>query len=56
MSKRRVRIEHLIARLKSWRIIHHDYPTRPNTYAEIFRAIAYIHNLELEVKRSGSEL
>ncbi len=45
LSKRRVRIEHVFAQLKAWRIIHHYYPMRPQTYATTFRAIAYIHNL-----------
>ncbi|MDW9481804.1 transposase [Sinorhizobium meliloti] len=45
LSKRRVRIEHVFAQLKTWRIIHHYYPMRPHTYATTFRAIAYIHNL-----------
>jgi hypothetical protein len=46
LSKRRVRIEHVFAQLKTWRIIHHDFPLRPRMYATTFRAIAYIHNLK----------
>lgn len=45
LSKRRVRIEHVFAQLKTWRIIHHYYPMRPSTYATTFKAIAFIHNL-----------
>ncbi len=30
------------------RIIRHDYPNRPETYRTTFKAIAYLHNLELD--------
>jgi transposase len=56
LSKKRVRIEHFFARLKTWRIIHHYYPLQPSTYATTFRSIAYINNLEIETKRSDCEL
>ena len=52
LSKRRVRIEHLFARLKTWRIIHHYYPMRPETYSTTFKAIAYIHNLQVPDKQA----
>nr|WP_250808312.1 transposase family protein [Neorhizobium tomejilense] len=56
LSKKRARIEHVFARLKTWRIIHHDYPMRPDTYAETFTAIACIANLELRHRKSRREL
>lgn len=43
----RVRIEHVFAKLKTWRIIHHFYPMRPETYAQTVKAIAFIHNLTI---------
>ncbi|MDW9478852.1 transposase [Sinorhizobium meliloti] len=52
LSKRRVRIEHLFAQLKTWRIIHHYYPMRPQTYGTTFMAIAYIHNLN-KLEKTG---
>ncbi len=48
LSKQRVKIEHVFAQLKTWRTIHHDYPNRPETYGTTFKAIAYLHNLELD--------
>jgi hypothetical protein len=45
LSKKRVRIEHLFARLKTWRIIGQRFPNRLNTLDDVFKAIAYIHNL-----------
>jgi len=44
LSLKRVKIEHLFARLKTWRIIHHYFPQNPETYSTVFKAIAYIHN------------
>jgi Transposase DDE domain. len=50
LSKRRVRIEHVFARLKTWRIIHHFYPMRPESYATTVRAIADINNSQINSK------
>ncbi len=44
LSKRRVRIEHAFARLKTWRIIHHYYPMKPMSFATTVKAIAFINN------------
>jgi hypothetical protein len=54
LSKRRVRIEHVFAQLKTWRIIHHDFPMRPCMYGITFRAIAFIHNLFIAQKNMRS--
>jgi hypothetical protein len=53
LSKRCVRIEHVFAQLKTWRIIHHYYPMRPSTYATTSKAIAFIHNLNNSNKISA---
>jgi transposase len=50
LSKQRIKIEHLFSKLKVWRIIHHDYPMKPETYATTFKAIAYLLNLGMEGK------
>lgn len=44
LSLKRMKIEHLFARLKTWRIIHHYFPQNPETYSTIFKAITFIHN------------
>ena len=44
LSLKRVKIEHLFARLKTCRIIHHYFPQKPDTYATVFKTIALIHN------------
>ena len=46
LSKKRVKIEHLFARLKTWRIVR-QYPNRPETIGEVFKAVAFIHNLNI---------
>jgi len=48
LSKRRVKIEHVFAQLKTWRIIHHYFPQSPETYSTVLKAIAFIHNLNLK--------
>lgn len=47
LSKRRIKIEHVFARMKSWRILHHFYPMRPENFALTFKAVAYLNNLGL---------
>jgi len=48
LSKRRVKIEHVFAHLKTWRIIHHYFPQSPDTYSTVLKAIAFIYNLKLK--------
>jgi len=36
--------------LKTWRILHHYFPAAPQRYADTFKAIAYIDNLQLKAK------
>jgi hypothetical protein len=50
LSKRRVRIEHVFAQLKTWRIIHHYFPMRPQMYDKTFRAIAFITQSQQTLK------
>lgn len=52
LSLKRVKIEHLFARLKTWRIIHHYFPQHPETFSTVFKAIAYIHN-QMVLERLG---
>lgn len=44
LSKKRIKIEHVFAQLKTWRIIHHYFPSNPERYSTVFTAIAVIHN------------
>ncbi len=51
--RRRARVEHAIARLKDWRVLR-DYRRRGHHLAVTVRAIAFLHNLRLEVLRDSS--
>lgn len=44
--KRRARIEHVLARLKDWRVLR-DYRRRASTLIPTVQAVAYLHNLTL---------
>jgi hypothetical protein len=46
ITKRRVRIEHLFARIKTWKVLNGMFPYRWQRLGEIVRVIAVIHNLE----------
>ena len=50
LSRRRVRIEHVFAHLKAFRLIRDQFPLRWNRYAVVFRAIAFIHTVTVEMK------
>jgi len=52
LSLKRVKIEHLFASLKTWRIIHHYFPQHLETYSNVFKAIAFIHN-QMTLERLG---
>ena len=45
LSKKRVRIEHVFARMKTFRILRDMFPCSPDRFGSVFKAIAYIHNL-----------
>lgn len=50
LSKKRVKIEHVFARLKTWRVLSGIFPYRWQRLGEIIRAIAVIHNMEREMR------
>lgn len=50
LSKRRVRIEHVMASLKRYRILRDRFPLALHLYTPCMHAIALIHNLEIELK------
>jgi hypothetical protein len=52
LSKRRGPNEHVFTQLKTWRIVHHDFPMGPRMYDITFRAIPYIHNIAREQLKS----
>lgn len=47
--RRRVRVEHAIARLKNWRVLR-DHRRRGKRVLESLRAVATLHNLSLELR------
>ena len=47
--KRRARVEHAIARLKDWRVLR-DHRRRGQQLADTIRAIAFLHNLKIELR------
>lgn len=47
--RRRARVEHAIARLKNWRILR-DHRRRGRHLADTVRAVAYLHNLKLDLR------
>jgi hypothetical protein len=50
--KRRVRVEHAIARLKNWRVLR-DHRRRGRHLAETLQAVATLHNLHLDELRDN---
>ena len=45
LSRRRVRIEHVFARLKTFRVLQGLFPYRGEQLGTVLRAIALVHNL-----------
>lgn len=45
LSKVRVRIEHVFARLKTWRVLAGIFPYRWERLGEVIRALAVVHNM-----------
>ena len=50
--RRRARVEHAIARLKDWRILR-DHRRRGSRLVESLRAVAVLHNLNLDIRNSS---
>jgi hypothetical protein len=48
---RRARVEHAIARLKDWRVLR-DHRRRGLHLAATLQAVAYLHNLKIELRNS----
>jgi len=48
LSKTRVKVEHVFARLKSWRALQGLFAWKADRYAEIVRAVSVLYNLNLE--------
>jgi hypothetical protein len=47
--QRRARVEHAIARLKSWRVLR-DHRRRGQNLSHTLRAVAFLHNLSVEIR------
>lgn len=47
--KRRARVEHAIARMKDWRVLR-DHRRRGRHLVDTVQAVAYLHNLKLELR------
>ena len=45
LSRRRVRIEHVFARLKAFRVLQGIFPYRGEQLGAVLRTIALVHNL-----------
>ncbi len=45
-ARTRVRIEHVFARLKTWRVLSGLFPYRWTRLGEVVRALAVVHNLD----------
>ena len=50
LSKIRVKVEHVFAQMKHFRVLSNLFPFRPDRYGEVFRAVAVIHNFKLQFK------
>ena len=50
LSKIRVKVEHVFAQMKHFRVLSNLFPFRPDRYGEVFRAVAVIHNFKLRFK------
>ena len=50
--RRRARVEHAIARLKDWRILR-DHRRRGRFLLDTVRAVAFLHNLRIEIRDSS---
>ena len=50
LSRWRVTVEHVFAQLKTFKILRGIFPLKASRFGTCFRAIAYIHNINLEVK------
>lgn len=50
--KRRARVEHAIARLKDWRILR-DHRRRARCFLVTIRAVAFLHNLRIDLRDSS---
>ncbi len=50
--RRRARVEHALARLKDWRILR-DHRRRGHSLPATLQAVAFLHNLKLELRDSS---
>lgn len=50
LSKIRVKVEHVFAQMKNYRVLSNLFPFHPDRYGEVFRAVAVIHNFKLRFK------
>ena len=50
LSKIRVKVEHVFAQMKNFRVLSNLFPFHPDRYGEVFRAVAVIHNFKLQFK------
>jgi hypothetical protein len=58
LSRRRVRDEHVFARLKTFRVLRDVFPFHPDRLGTVFAALAFVNNaiLDEKARRSGYEL
>jgi hypothetical protein len=54
LSKTRIFVEHAIGRLKQYKVLDHVFRHRLNRYNPIFRAVASITNLKLEMRAQAA--
>lgn len=50
--RRRVRVEHAIARLKNWRVLR-DHRRRGARFSESLNAVVVLHNLQIDIRDSS---
>jgi len=54
LSRRRVKVEHVFAQLKAFKILANVFPLQPHHLATCYRAVAVIYNLNLAAKQEGA--
>ena len=50
LSQIRVRVEHVFAQLKSFKILRNLFPLQPKRYATCFKVVALVYNMNLQEK------
>ena len=53
LSKIRVRVEHVFAKMKTWKVLSGMFPFKWQRLGVVMRGIAVLHNWNLELKEGG---